>query len=106
MGIAPSDQSAKPVFEPDAGAKIDLPRCLSGRTDAIAHECRIAAWGEIDRLVRAGEADQQMRQFAQRGSPAGADVVKAVGDLRAHRAEICLGAILDRDKVECLAAVT
>src|SRR5947208_11798194 len=104
MGIAPGDQAAESIFEFDRRTEADLPRRPLRRAYAVADERRIAARRVFDRLIATCTTDQQLGEIHERRSLTGADIVKAVDGLRAHCAEIRMGAILNGDKIECLAA--
>ena len=105
MRLAPANQLAQPLFERHLGDKADLGGGALRAADAVAHQRRLAARRILDRLVRAGQPQQHLGQFLERGALARADIVKAVDDIGAHRAEVRAAAILDGDKIEGFAAV-
>src|SRR5688572_5634256 len=84
MAGAPLDQLLQALAQSDAGAKPEIVRGAVRAPDAIADEGRLAARGVFDRLAAAGDIEQQLRELAQRGARAGADVVEAVDGVRLH----------------------
>src|SRR5438552_15125990 len=75
----PFDEPLESLAEIQTRGEFDLVARLLWRSDAIAHQGRLAARGIVDHLVRARQIQNQLRQLLKRSALAGADVVELVG---------------------------
>src|SRR5689334_6316951 len=105
MRPAPVDDALQAFLQTDGSLESNLFACPHGRADAVAHERRLAARRVVDLLFAAGQLDDHFRERLERSALAGADVVEAVDDRAAHRAQVGFRAVLDRNEIERLAAV-
>ena len=102
MRFSPVNQPAQAFIKINRGCETNLFPGPLWRANSIANQRGLASRSIVDGLIRASKIQKLFRDFLERRALSRADIVETIRRACIHRAKICSGTVLYRNKIEGL----